>query len=204
LFLIADYSNVLLFDRRYGTVATMAVVGASRPNVPTGLAYDGQRQRLFIANYLSNNVLVARVDLPTKTIVVEQEFASDQAISPENVSVDPDSGNVAIADYDGNDIQIWKQSGAAWTRICAVPLKQAHGILLSHGDAFATGLAGRELVKIDPTRCTITGHIGEAGWDPGAYGFLWPTAIAEWDHDNIAVADAHTGMLSIFDRRSLA
>jgi hypothetical protein len=75
--------------------------------------------------------------------------------------------------------------------------------LLSRGRAFATGLADRELVKIDTSRCAITARAGHAGWDPATHGFLWPTAVGEWDDDNIAVADAHTGKLSIFDKESL-
>jgi DNA-binding beta-propeller fold protein YncE len=92
LYLVADYSNILLFDRHDASMTPMATIGATRPNVPTGLAYDSRRHRLFIANYLSNNVLVATVDLLAKIVTVEQEFATDQAISPENVSVDPDTG----------------------------------------------------------------------------------------------------------------
>jgi hypothetical protein len=129
---------------------------------------------------------------------------TDQVISPENISIDPDTGGVAVADYDGNDVQIGTQDGAAWRRVCAIPLQQAHGIFLSRGQAFATGLANRELVKIDTSHCTMSARVGHAGWDPAAYGFLWPTAVGEWDANNIAVADAHTGKLSIFDRESLA
>ena len=204
LYLIADYSKILLFDKQHGSITPMAIVGATRRNVPTGLAYDRQRNRLFIANYLSNNILIAIVDLPAKTITVEEEFAADQVISPENISIDPDTGRVAVADYDGNDVQIWTQDGAAWRRVCAIPLQQAHGIFLSRGQAFATGLANRELVKIDTSHCTMSARVGHAGWDPATYGFLWPTAVGEWDANNIAVADAHTGKLSIFDKESLA
>ena len=80
---------------------------------------------------ISPTILIASVDLPAKTIIVEEEFAADQAISPENISIDPDTGGVAVADYDGNDVQIWTQDGAAWRRVCAIPLQQAHGIFLS-------------------------------------------------------------------------
>jgi hypothetical protein len=204
LYLIADYSHILLFDKHDGSITRMSIVGATRRNVPAGLAYDSRRNRLFIANYLSNNILVAIVDLPAKTITVEEEFAADQVISPENVSTDPDTGEVAVADYDGNDVQIWAQEGAAWRRVCAIPLQQAHGIFLNRGEAFATGLANRELVKIDTSHCTISAQVGHTGWDPATYGFLWPTAVGEWDANNIAVADAHTGKLSIFDKESLA
>ena len=121
LYLIADYSKILLFDKHHGSITPMAIVGATRRNVPTGLAYDSQRNRLFIANYLSNNILVAIVDLPAKTITVEEEFAADQVISRKNISIDPDTGAVAVADYDGNDVQIWTQDGAAWRRELLAP-----------------------------------------------------------------------------------
>jgi hypothetical protein len=49
LYLIADYSKILLFDKHHGSITPMAIVGATRRNVPTGLAYDSQRNRLFIA-----------------------------------------------------------------------------------------------------------------------------------------------------------
>jgi hypothetical protein len=49
LYLIADYSKILLFDKHHGIITPMAIVGATRRNVPTGLAYDSQRNRLFIA-----------------------------------------------------------------------------------------------------------------------------------------------------------
>jgi hypothetical protein len=49
LYFIEDYSKILLFDKHHGSITPMAIVGATRRNVPTGLAYDSQRNRLFIA-----------------------------------------------------------------------------------------------------------------------------------------------------------
>lgn len=195
LFLTADYSNIYLFNRFTGRSEILPVSGGSRRNVPTGLAYDASTRRLFIANYTSNNILVGRIDWAQKKIIIEEEFGHDVAISPENIAVDPDSDSVAVANYDGEEIQIWSNRERLWTKTCSVPVNLAHGVTFANSLVFATSLGNRELVKINPSSCQVISRIGQIGW--GNNQFLWPTHVKEWDDTHVAVSDAHTGKLTI-------
>jgi len=119
LYLIADYSKILLFDKHHGSITPMAIVGATRRNVPTGLAYDSQRNRLFIANYLSNNILIAIVDLPAKTITVDRAaaaFIERATISKGNGAMSPHQAAAGLAaQLSGGE------ASARWRRELMVP-----------------------------------------------------------------------------------
>jgi hypothetical protein len=69
------------------------------------------------------------------------------------------------------------------------------------GFAYATSLGDHSLIKIDPKACAIVSKVGRGGWGPGR--FLWPTSVAVWDKHAIAVSDAHTGLISIYNADTL-
>jgi hypothetical protein len=201
IYLIADYARVYLFDRAAGSLAPMSVDMGDLPSgkwVPTGLAVE-DASHILIASYLGNSVLRARVDLAAAKLTIEGEIGDADTISPENVS--SEGATIAVANYDGGSIQIFDRNAEHKAR-CTVPLKQAHGVVAIGPFVIATSLLDRTVVKIDLASCAILGKTGSEGW--GAGQFLWPTSIGRWDDGRIAVTDAHTGLLSIFDASTLA
>ena len=201
-YLIADYAHVFLFNRISHSLKLLHIdMGASQSKfVPTAIAVDAKNDRLFIANYLGNNVLIGRLDKARNTLRIIGEIGDANTISPEGVAFN--GSLVATANYDGDNVQVFEPDGEKWSTRCNLPISRAHGITFLGGYVYATSLTDRQIVKIDPDSCAEVGRAGGAGWGPGQY--LWPTSVTPWDDRSIAIADAHTGLISIADAKTLS
>ncbi|MGN8549060.1 hypothetical protein ACQPTN_32065 [Bradyrhizobium sp. 13971] len=198
-YLIADYQHVFLFNRQTNRLAELQIdMGESKSKfVPTSFAAD--HDRIFIANYLGNNILIARLDKPSRTLRITGQIGDDKTISPEGVAFD--GTMLATANFDGRTVQVFTPQGDGWTTRCTVPVDQAHGVALLAGNVYATSLTDRQLVKIDPRSCQEVARSGTPGWEKGQY--LWPTSINAFDDKSLIVSDAHTGMLTVVDAEKL-
>ena len=119
---------------------------------------------------------------------VVSELGDNNTISPEGVVAF--DGHVAVANYDGNNVQIFSYTG---TKLCEIPVFHAHGIAHTDGYLFATSLGDRQVLKIDTDECAIVSRTGSQGWARGQ--FMWPTGLGA-GNGKLVVSDAHTGMLS--------
>jgi DNA-binding beta-propeller fold protein YncE len=201
-FLVSDYRAVHLFDVR---AARMTEITVERPAHltyrPTDTAFDPGTATVYIANYTGNDVLVGRLNRQRARIKVERRIKDGQTISPEGVAIS--GGMLAIANYDGNNVQVFDADAAEGTAArCTIPVRLAHGITFAGPLLYATSLADRQILKIDPVACRIVAITGSEGWRRGQ--FLYPTSVARDDDKTIVVADAHTGMISQIDTASMS
>jgi hypothetical protein len=200
-YLIANYTDVFLFDRSSGALDELTVdMGHEFDSefVPTAIAVREDGRRILIANYRGNSVLLAEVDAGKKTLTVRGRLGDKSTLSPEGVAASGDL--IAVANDDGGSVQVFDASQPDAAR-CAAPLPMAHGILIMGGSIYASSLQERSIVKIDPSTCAVVARTGSSGWGPGQ--FLWPTGLSQWDEHRIAVSDAHTGLISVLDAESL-
>ena len=194
-FLLANYQNIFLFDVNTNRISVVNVKmnGIEAKFVPTNFAFFPENGRLFIANYLGNDILEANFDLKEGEITILGRIRDEKTLSPEGVAFD--GRFLASANYDGNNVQIFEKQGGEWKASCELSIPWAHGVAFLKGSLFATGLRERKLHKIDPVNCQVVGSVGSTGWENGE--FLWPTGIAPFDSDSVLVSDAHTGLLTI-------
>ena len=201
-YLLSDYSDAFLFDRTTSSMKLLQIdMGDSRSTFsPASFAVDAPNDRVFIANYRGNNILIGRLDKARASLRIIGEIGDVNTISSEAVAFN--GSLVATANYDGNNVQVFAPDGNKWSTRCNLPIKQAHGITFLGRYVYATSLTDRQIVKIDPDSCTEVGRAGSAGWGLGQY--LWPTSVAPWDDKSIAITDAHTGLISIADAKTLS
>ena len=194
--MIADYAGVFLFDSSTGHMRRVSVSGASLFN-PTDLTVDGDR--VFIANYHGNNLLEGRLDEAAYTLAITGEIGTSETISPEGVAWD--GKRLAAANYDASNVQVFSQDGGAWKLSCQLPVGLAHGVAFNGGYLYATSLADRTVVKINPDECRVERSSGSQGWGLGQ--FLWPTSVAAFGPRQIIVSDAHTGVITVLSAGKL-
>ncbi len=200
-YVLANYLDVVLFDKSTGAINKIDVDNPEfvKKFVPTSFAVDPVRGKLLIANYLANNVIIASLDKTKRKLHFDRLIGDERTVSPEGVAISGDL--IAVANYDGDNVQFFDQGSAKSAAVCTVAVRQAHGVVFLGGFAYATSLEDRRLVKIDPGACSISASIGESGGK--AKQFLWPTQVAAWDNESVAVTDAHTGLISVYSAKTL-
>jgi DNA-binding beta-propeller fold protein YncE len=200
-YVLANYSNVALFDKSTGIIDNIEVENPElvKTFVPTSFAVDYVHDKILIANYTSNNVIVASLDKARLKIHFDRLIGDEQTVSPEGVAVSGDLA--AVANYDGDNVQFFDQSKPNSIAACTISVREPHGVVFLGDFAYATSLQDRSLIKIDPKTCSITARVGEIGWK--AKQFLWPTQVAVWDDESVAVSDAHTGLISVYSAKTL-
>jgi len=201
-YLIADYVHVFLFNAHSGSLKLLQIDmgGIISKFEPTAFAIDAENDRIFIANYHGNNILIGRLDKERNSLKIVGELGDANTVSPEGVVFN--GSLLATANYDGSNVQVFEPSGEGWSTRCDIPVKQAHGIAFLGRYIYARSLWYRQVIRIDPESCAVVGRTGGRGWKRGQY--LWPTFIAPWDDKSIAITDAHTGMISVVDARTLS
>jgi len=218
-YVVANYSSLILFNRKKASVCPLQVLGdefvsaydsvAHTPDSnqkriiynPTGVFIDPQG-RLYVANYKGNNILSFSLDVSRCGATFVDEFTSKQSGGPENVAVDNDKGVLVSANYDAGTVTAFslKTKKQLWS----TSIPQAHGVAISKGVVYATGLTKRKIYELDMADGTILRSAGDLGWDPRKGQFLWPTSIFDDGESGLILSDAHTGFVSKIDRQTLA
>ncbi len=161
---------------------------------PTGLAFNKQRQLLYVANYTGHDVLVMRMDSKRQLQLVRR-ITHPQLKGPIGVATNRDGTRIAVADYTGNAVFLFQEDGTySWHK----PLQMPHGICMAHdqNSVIATSLFSRQLVRYSVDGQRLQQH-GAQGWAENEY--LWPTGIQKMSGQRYVVADAHTGQLSVLN-----
>lgn len=173
--------------------------------VPAGVYWHNQRQRLFVANYLGNNILVFKLNQSGNTVLLESVISTEHTISPENVYVSEDGNYLVAANYDGDGVVAFRRVsyGNKWEEIWFTGIRQAHGVAIIKDRVFATGLVERRLYELDLWTGAILRSIGGLGWNPITPSFLWPTSVLPYGETAILLSDAQTGLLSTLSPTTL-
>lgn len=159
---------------------------------PTGLFYHQQTQKLYIANYNGHNILIGTVS-DDGQFVAEQMIVAPGLVSPENVAVNAEGNRIAVADYDGNALFLFDDSGnLIWKQ--EIPL--AHGVEISEDAVYCTSLQNREVIQFDYDGTELN-RVGQLA-NQGVNAYMWPVAL-ELYGEQLLVTDAHTGMLTLLD-----
>ena len=193
-FIIGDFSDLYLFDHSTSLLQEIDVRYGGK-FTPTDTYFDHLSNRIYIANFNGNNILVGTLDLETGALEIDSELGDSITITPEGVVAF--SGYVAVANYGSSNVQVFSRAGAKW---CEIPVFHAHGIAHVDGYLFATSLGDREVLKIDVEQCAIVDRAGSRGWARGQ--FMWPTGLAS-KKGEVTVSDAHTGMLTTLSADTL-
>ncbi|MGD9807401.1 MAG: beta-propeller fold lactonase family protein [Deferribacterales bacterium] len=203
----ADESKNLDSFHKYIRSASTNSNDLQSPNVlfmPTGLFYSRKYEKLYVANYKGDNILIFNVDLASKTLLYQGEIQTKNTKGPENVFVTNDGNYLACANYDGSSVSLFELSTyKKFKEIWSTDIGQAHGVTVQDGFVYATGLTKRKIYKLDIKNGKIVKSIGKIGSDPSENGFLWPTSINNLDDESLVVSDAHTGYIYILDKDSL-
>ena len=172
--------------------------------VPTGVYWHEGTQRLFVANYTANNLLILKYDPGTKTVSLDSVISSEHTKSPENIHVSDAGDYLVAANYDGDGIVAFKKDPRGnWIEIWFTQIRNAHGVSIVKNKVFATGLEERKLYELDIGHGTVLRSIGGLGWNPTVPTFLWPTSVQPVGEDRVILSDAHTGFVSEFSVDSL-
>lgn len=220
--LVANYTNVFLLNIENGDVYKFNLINdvykfISENNsdskildvsnltfVPTGLFYSSKYEKLYIANYKGNNILIFDVDINTKNLIYQGEIKTSNTIGPENVYVTDDGKYLASANYDGSDVTLFElTSFKQYKEIWSTEIGQAHGVTIKDSFVYATGLTERKVYKLDIRDGKIVDSIGNIDSNPSNNGFLWPTSINGLDENRLVVSDAHTGYIYILNKNNL-
>ncbi len=206
LFFIANFQTIALLDTREGIITPFELAGASDKPAreagfqPTGLFYDAQRNHLFVANYLRNNVMVFRVLYDTAQLQLLQVLKHESLVSPEAVWLDQESGMLVTANFDGHNVSAFRiHADLSFEFVWRSGLRFAHGVAVVEGKVFATGLQDRVLVELDLLTGRSLRKIGTLGWDTHEGQFLWPTSVYPDGHGNLIISDADTGFISVIE-----
>lgn len=213
-YVIANYSNLLIFRRTRADVCTVGIengefvsaygkeqsagVGSKRIYNPTGVVVSPSG-RVFVANYKGNNILELDVDVQGCSARLIGELASKNSLGPENVAISEDGDVLVSANYDAGTVTAFSLRSGAELWSAQVP--QAHGVAVSNGFVYATGLADRKIYEISLNAGKIARSVGGVGWNPMQNQFLWPTSVFVDSRGRLVVSDAHTGFVSRLNRK---
>ena len=164
--------------------------------IPTGVYWHETLKRLFVANYLSKNILVFSLSQAKTKLTLEEVIATSHTLGPENVYVSDDGLYRVAADFDGNGIVGFKRKRQGWTELWFTKIGMAHGVCIIKDRVYATGLSETRLYVLQLDTEQVINSIGRRGWDPSTPAFLWPTSVQKLDDHHVIVADAHTGIVS--------
>lgn len=218
-YVIANYSSLMIFDRSESSICPLQILGGefvsaydgaeggSLPEKkkkifnPTGVFID-QEGMLYLANYKGNNILSFSLDVTKCSATLVDEYTSKQSGGPENVVVDNNKSVLVSANYDAGTVTAFslKTKKQLWS----TSVSQAHGVTISKGVVYATGLTERKIYEINLDTGTIIRSAGELGWDPLKGQFLWPTSIFADGDSSLILSDAHSGFVSKIGKKSLA
>jgi hypothetical protein len=215
-YVISNYVSLLLLDRKSGAVCKLAVDGniafqgvpraeeaeVSAPVTynPTGV-YSDSTGRVYVANYKANNIVVGTVDSAACTFKPQGEYRSEHTRGPENVVVDEGLGLLVSANYDSGTVTAFDliSKKERWS----ASISQAHGVTISKGKVFATGLSERKIYELESSTGKIVRAKGELGWNPMAEQYMWPTSIYPLGNGDLVVADPQTGFISELNSETL-
>lgn len=197
--LIANYKNVQLLNTRTGVRHALHADLTRLDNarfIPTGIAIGPRSGKIYIANYLANDILVG--DLKEETLVFDRKITGDDLTSPENIATSADESWIVTANFDGNSATGFAFENGEFRQKWAAPVPLAHGVAVLGDKVFVSSLELRKIFVLDLATGRVVGQFGQPGWNARCLDFLWPTGLYAMDERTLVVTDAHTGGLYRF------
>jgi hypothetical protein len=192
--LIANYRDIVSLNIHSGKLTTItADLGRlnNKKYVPTGIALGQRSGRVFVANYLANDILIGHID--GDRIFFEQELAGDGLVSPENVATTADEGWVVSANFDGSTATAFTLVGDQYVQKWSTQVPSAHGVAILGDRVFVSSLILRKIVVLGLSDGHEIGSFGQPGWNASCLDFLWPTGLQTGEGGLVVITDAHTG-----------
>jgi len=192
--LIADYKDISALDIRTGTVVALKAdldQLDDRRFIPTGIAVGPKSGKVYLANYLANNILVGRIG--TNTVSFDRKIVGDGLTSPENIAISADESWLTTANFDGNSATGFAFENGQFTQKWATRVPLAHGVAILGENVFVSSLELRKIFILRLATGDVVSSFGEPGWNALCLNFLWPTGIYAAGEEMIVIADAHTG-----------
>lgn len=204
---VADYSRLYCFDtgadalRVVAPPPGLANAGNSIQWMPTGVFYSRSLDRLYIANYLGNDILEGSIDCARGAFSLISKIQSAQTGGPENVALSADGGLLAAANYNSGMVTVFRQASGKWSPAWQADVPQAHGVVVLGNDIFVTSLTKRTILKFSESGVLVA-QIGSLGSKAVAAQMMWPTSLTAY-HDNVIMSDAHSGYVCGLDSGKL-
>lgn len=169
---------------------------------PTGVDYDKQNNKLYIANYHYHNVLIGRFSSGYEEVHIENYITDPDMKSPENVSVNSKKGLIAVADYDASGVFVFDLEGRLkWKKL---GINNAHGVYVDNDYIYVTALSDKyRLTKFDLDG-NLVSRLDNIGYSFGEY--MYPTALtgipkvfSKYYSGDLIVVDAVQGRLTVIN-----
>ncbi|MEK7138516.1 MAG: YncE family protein [Patescibacteria group bacterium] len=194
----ANYQHIMLVDLVRNTAQTLKHDWSGHYN-PTGVAWSPQNQRLYVANYGGNNVLIFQFLAASDEFKIVGEIKTDK--SPEGIFVSEDGTRLGVAYYNAEEIQVLALPGdqVLWTQ----HLGLCHGVCIVGDRVYGTDLGNRELLEFDLETGQILRRVGTVGLASDKLELIWPTYIYPFGADKLILADGLRGTIFIIDRVTL-
>ncbi|HEX7924719.1 MAG TPA: hypothetical protein VF583_27415 [Bradyrhizobium sp.] len=140
-FLIANYRDVLLFDQDQRTAVPLEIDVALPVWSPTAVFYSAFYDRIFIANYVGEDIIVAQLErTPSGAKLRLTERIADAGIKgAEGVAISRGGRFMGVADYDGNVVSMFERVDDKWVMRWKRDLLASHGITIIGDEVFASG-----------------------------------------------------------------
>lgn len=158
-FLIANYRDVYLFDQDQRTAVPLEIDVELPVWNPTAVFYSAFYDRVFIANYVGGDIIVAQLEHTRSgaKLHLTERIADVGIKGAEGVAISRGGRFMGVADYDGNVVSMFERVDDKWILRWKRDLVASHGITIIGDEVFASGQGsivklsietGQELAKI--------------------------------------------------------
>lgn len=194
LLIAAEYQDIFSLNILTGKLVKLEPDLSKLDNkkfVPAGIAIGPKSGRVFLANYLANNILVGNV--VENQIHFNRKLIGSELISPENVTTTPDESWLVSANFDGNSVTAFAAHEDGYVHKWATEIPLAHGVAILRNMVFVSSLALRKIFVLNLNDGKVIGAFGQPGWNTYCLDFLWPTDLKTAGDNLLLITDAHTG-----------
>ncbi|WP_342711577.1 hypothetical protein AAFG13_07160 [Bradyrhizobium sp. B124] len=158
-FLIANYRDVYLFDQDQRTAVPLEIDVELPVWYPTAVFYSAFYDRVFIANYVGGDIVVAQLERTRAgaKLHVTERIVDIGIKGAEGVAISRGGRFMGVADYDGNVVSMFERVDDKWILRWKRDLLASHGIAMIGDEVFASGQGsivklsietGQELARI--------------------------------------------------------
>ena len=189
--IFCNYMNLYIMNLNTGKTIILEKPENVNSWFPTGVKWNEINQKLYVANYLGNDILVFKFD-KKNNIILEKRYTDVDLLGPENIDV-LDKGNFVVADFDNSKVIFFDKKGKLWSK----KVREAHGVSFTQDKKFilVSSLTDKKIYKFD-LQGNLVNEVGKLGWVEDSY--MWPTSITSSTQGS-CVCDAHTGKITFFD-----
>jgi hypothetical protein len=194
-FVVANYRNLYLIDERQKTITPLAPPAGISVWAPTAVQFAERYGLLFVANYTGNDILMLRLVQSGGELSLQLvERVVDEIEGAEGVFVSPDSSQMAVANYVGQNIALYERRDGRWHFRWKQSLVSAHGVAIVGRSVYGAGVAlakfdladGRELLR-------------KAALGPHPIQFA--TCVTPTVAGNLLVSDPEAGSVYLADQQ---